>query len=186
MPPETLDDQSDDSDLNADEQNEDLEFQCKEDDKSPQLFTQSVLNDLVTDLTLPKESIVLLVSKLKEKILLAARKSVYLYRNREKEFSPHFSQEGNLVYCSDITKLIIKFGIKCKVDDWRLFVHSSKRSLKAVLLHNGNQYASVPVSHSVHLRESYENLELVLEKIKYKDHCWMLCGDLKVLSMLLG
>ena len=35
VPPETLDDPSDDSDLNAKEQNKDQEFQCEEDDKSP-------------------------------------------------------------------------------------------------------------------------------------------------------
>ena len=39
VPPETLDDPSDDSDLNAEEQNKDQEFQCEEDEKSPQLFT---------------------------------------------------------------------------------------------------------------------------------------------------
>lgn len=49
-------------------------------------------------------------------------------------------------------------------------------------MHNGNQYAFVPVGHSVYLRESYENLELVLEKIIYKDDGWMVHGDLKVLN----
>jgi hypothetical protein len=38
----------------------------------------------------------------------------------------------------------------------------------------------------VRLKESYENLALVLTKLNYKDHGWMICGDLKVLSMLLG
>jgi hypothetical protein len=37
----------------------------------------------------------------------------------------------------------------------------------------------------VHLKESYENLELVLTKIGYTAHDWI-CGDLKVLRMLLG
>jgi hypothetical protein len=72
------------------------------------------------------------------------------------------------------------------VNEWRLFIDSSKRSLKAVLLHNGNNYASLPIGHSVHLKESYENLELVLTKIGYTAHDWMICGDLKVLCMLLG
>jgi hypothetical protein len=72
------------------------------------------------------------------------------------------------------------------VNEWRLFTNSSKRSLKAVLLHNGNNYASFPIDHSVHLKESYENLGLVLIKIGYTAHDWMICGDLKVLCMLLG
>jgi hypothetical protein len=78
------------------------------------------------------------------------------------------------------------FGVEYKVNKWRLFIDSSKRSLKAVLLHNGNNYASLPIGHSVHLKESYENLELVLTKIGYTAHDWMICGDQKVLCMLLG
>ncbi|GFV20682.1 uncharacterized protein TNCV_777271 [Trichonephila clavipes] len=71
-------------------------------------------------------------------------------------------------------------------EEWRLFIDSSKRSLKAVLLHNGNRYASVPVGHSVHLKECYENIEFILNKLSYSDYKWTICGDLKVISMLLG
>jgi hypothetical protein len=53
-------------------------------------------------------------------------------------------------------------------------------------LHNGNDYASLPIGHSVHLEENYENLKLVLTKIGYTAHEWMIFGDLKVLCMLLG
>jgi hypothetical protein len=77
-------------------------------------------------------------------------------------------------------------GVKYKTVEWRLFIDSSKGSLKGVLLHNGNCLASVPVAHSVHLKETYENLERLLEKINYKQHQCMVCGDLKVLCMLLG
>ncbi|GFX66024.1 uncharacterized protein TNCV_14451 [Trichonephila clavipes] len=70
-------------------------------------------------------------------------------------------------------------------EEWRLFIDSSKRSLKAVL-HNGNRYASVPVGPSVHLKECYENLKFILNKLSYSDHKWTICGDLKVISMLLG
>ena len=48
-----------------------------------------------------------------------------------------------------------------------LYVYKrQKTSLKAVLLNNGNTYASLPVAHSVHMKESYENLYVVLNKIK--------------------
>jgi hypothetical protein len=123
---------------------------------------------------------------LKEKNLLAAGTSMYWYRSREQEFTSYFSQDGDLVYCCNIPGLMQKFSVEYIVNEWRLFIDSSKRSLKAVLLHNGNNYASLPISHLVHLKESYENLELVLTKIGYKAHYWMICGDLKVLCMLLG
>jgi hypothetical protein len=79
-----------------------------------------------------------------------------------------------------------KYGTEYKVNEWRLFTDSSKRSSKTVLLHNGNNYALLPIGHSVHLKEIYENLELVLTKRGYTACDWMICGDLKVLCMLLG
>jgi hypothetical protein len=49
-----------------------------------------------------------------------------------------------------------------------LFIDSSKASLKAVLLHNGNKYPSVPLAHAVNMKESNENVKLLLEKIHYE------------------
>jgi len=59
-------------------------------------------------------------------------------------------------------------------------------SLKAVLLHNSNRYASIPVGHTVHLKESYENMKVILQAVKYEQHQWQVCGDLKVTCLLLG
>jgi hypothetical protein len=49
-----------------------------------------------------------------------------------------------------------------------LFIDSSKGSLKAVLLYNENIFPPVPLGHVPHIKESYENAELVLEKIQYE------------------
>ena len=60
-----------------------------------------------------------------------------------------------------------------KPQDWRrLFIEGSKRSLKCVVLHNGNKYASIPIGHSIKLKEGYNNIKQVLEKLKYRDHQW--------------
>ena len=40
-------------------------------------------------------------------------------------------------------------------------------SLNAVLLHNGNDYPSVPIGHSVHMRESFDNMAFLLDHMKY-------------------
>ena len=71
-------------------------------------------------------------------------------------------------------------------EEWRLFINLSKKSPKAVLLHNGNEYASVPFGYSVNLKEVYENIDLILNKLSYSDHEWTVCGDLKVIAMLIG
>ncbi|GFO30098.1 hypothetical protein PoB_005660300 [Plakobranchus ocellatus] len=68
--------------------------------------------------------------------------------------------------------------------EWRLFIDSSKRSVKAVLLHNGNKYSRVPVGHSVHLTENYENMKILLNAIKYSEYQREICGDLKVVGIL--
>lgn len=167
--------------------NEDVDFLPDDKDNGPQLFHQSELNDLIRDLGLSKENSEILGSRLKEKNLLAPGTTFYWYRNREKEFQPFFTKEDQLVYCVSITDVIRQLGEEVyNPSDWRLFIDSSKRSLKSVLLHNGNKYASVPIAHSVYLKETYENLRTVLEKINYNEHKWVICGDLKVSGMLLG
>jgi len=45
--------------------------------------------------------------------------------------------------------------------EWRLFIDSSKRNLKAVLLHNTNKYALIPNAHSTVLKEEYVHIEIL-------------------------
>ena len=70
--------------------------------------------------------------------------------------------------------------------EWRLFIDSSKTSLKAVLLHNGNDLPSIPVGHAVHMKETYGNIKQLLRCINYDQHQWQVCGDLKVVALLIG
>ena len=53
------------------------------------------------------------------------------------------SDHPSLCYCTDIQDLFQEIGIAYLASDWRLFIDSSMRSLKAVLLHNGNVYPSI-------------------------------------------
>ena len=71
-------------------------------------------------------------------------------------------------------------------EERRLFIDSSKTSLKVFLLHNGNVLSSIPVSHAVHLKETYYNMKQLLRCIKYGQNQWQLCRDLKVVAVLLG
>lgn len=75
-------------------------------------------------------------------------------------------------------------GLKEYKPEWRLFIDSCKRSLKCVLLHNGNKFASIPIAHSTKLKEEYENAKLVLEKNYYSEHQWLFCVDLKMVNSL--
>ena len=94
--------------------------------------------------------------------------------------------EETFVYFHNVADLFQAMGCEYNLTEWRLFIDNCKSSLKCVLLHNGNKYASIPIGHSVHLKETYQNMKMLLTKIKYDEHKWMVCGDLKVLSILLG
>ncbi|GBM81514.1 hypothetical protein AVEN_227768-1 [Araneus ventricosus] len=59
------------------------------------------------------------------------------------------------------------FDIEYDTSKWRLFIDSSGTRLKEVLLHNGNSFASLPLGHSIHLEDNYNDLSIILEKINY-------------------
>ncbi|GBN00048.1 hypothetical protein AVEN_192954-1 [Araneus ventricosus] len=97
-----------------------------------------------------------------------------------------FLQRGKYRFCNDVQGLKKYFDIEYDPSEWCLFIDSSKTSLKTVLLHNGNSFASLPLGHSVHLEENYNDLSMILEKINYHEHRWMVCRDFKMLTRLLG
>ncbi|GBM22451.1 hypothetical protein AVEN_221514-1 [Araneus ventricosus] len=76
--------------------------------------------------------------------------------------------------------------MSCDPHKWRLFIDSSKTSLKVVLLANGNDLPSVPVAYSVDMKETNENISRILDKICYHEYNWKLCADLKVVALLTG
>ena len=144
---------------------------------------QAELNDLIRDLGLSKESSQLLGSRLKEKHLLSKTTTFAWYRHRDAKFRKYFLAEEELVYCCNIVGLINEMGIEYDPTEWRLFIDSSMRSLKVVLLHNGNQLGSIPIGYSIAMNETYANMKIVLDKIGYYQQNWKICGDLKVLNI---
>ena len=123
---------------------------------------------------------------LKERNMVEKDVKVSYYRKRNWDLSSAFKVEGPLYYCHDIEELFQTLGIVHIVNEWRLFIDSSKRSLKAVLLHIGNIKPSIPIAHSAQLKESYDSIEILLNAIHYSDYLLSLCGDLKVIGILMG
>ena len=93
--------------------------------------------------------------------------------------------ERGLVACTDILGLVQTLSINHNPLDWRLFI-DSKLSLKSFPLHNGNTLPSIPVGHSVHNKEPYENMKILMEAISYDKFKRPICGELKVIALLLG
>ena len=148
-------------------------------------FPQKELNDLVRDLSFSTDS---WHPDWRKKNLLSDSAHISFFCNRHQEYLRFFSTVKDLVCCADIAQLLLKLEVpQYKPNDWRLFIDSSKRSRECVLLHNGNQFASEPIAHSTTLREKYEAMKYVLEKIGYDhQHKWFICVDLKMVNFLLG
>ena len=159
-----------------------------EHDESPHLITQEELNDLIRDLDLSKTKSELLGSRLQGWKLLDPSVRISVYRHRDKDLVELFNlhDHHDLCFCIDVRILMSKMGITYVPEEWRLYIDGSKYSLKAVLLHVGNQMKSIPIAHAVNLKESYETMETLLRCIKYQEHKWKICGDLKVVALLLG
>ena len=93
-----------------------------------------------------------------------------------------------MCYCSSIDGLFEALESEHHSNEWRLFIDSSKTSLKAVLLNNGNEKPSISLIHVTALKETHETIELILHLINYFAYNWNwnICGDLKVIGLLLG
>lgn len=171
---------------NSDSESDD---KCNYSRKAPtnKPWNQNKLNDVIRNIGLPKDAAEYLASSLKQDGLVTKETSSTYYRDREKDFLPFFERDGSLIYCIDIQGLINKFEPNIyKSEEWRLFIDSSLRSIKAVLLHNTNDLASIPIAYSVEMSENYDTLKFILQKIKYPTHNWQICGDLKIITILLG
>ena len=153
----------------------------------PEQFKQEELSNLIRDLNLSKEAAEILASRLKNKNCLGTGASITFYRTRKNELLPHFSEKKELLYCKDIEGLLLKMGVsRYRAQKWRLFIDNSKRNSKCVLLHNSNRYVSLPIGHSTKLKEDYNNIKTVLQKLGYDSHQWLIYVDLKTVNALLG
>ncbi|GBM00520.1 hypothetical protein AVEN_77336-1 [Araneus ventricosus] len=150
------------------------------------LISLSDLNDLVRDLNLSKYQSELLPSILKELNLLEKETKVCSFCKRQQDSQDLFFQDVDVIFCNDVDSLFKALGLQYNPQEWRLFIDSSKVSLKAVLLHNDNKHPSIPVGYVVRMKETYENLKRMLSSIEYSKHSWHICGDLKVIAVLAG
>ena len=152
----------------------------------PHLISQGELQDLARDLCLSKEKSELLGSRLKQWNLLQKGANTTIFRKKHLVLASYFCLEDDICFCKDISGLMLSLDQEYKADEWRLFIDSNKTSLKAVLLHNGNQKPSVPVAYSGNTTETYHAMKKLLMCIHCDDHKWHICGDLKVIGLLLA
>jgi len=78
------------------------------------------------------------------------------------------------------------WNVHTTLNNGQTFCRWSKFSLKAVLLHNRYIHPSIPISHSVHMKETHKNMDLLLTAISYSKYGWKICEDLHGIGLLLG
>ena len=117
------------------------------------------VSTLDTSRTPNKRPAQLLGSLLKEKHLLVPAIMFYWYQGHERELRQFFTfqDKSSLVYCNNIAGLIQSVGLEYDATQWRLFIDSSSRSLKAVLLHNWISFSSTPIGHSVQMKGTHNS-----------------------------
>jgi hypothetical protein len=185
LPPPRDEDQEDE--LSSDEEYEDLDLD--EDDYSTpkdEKFSTVALNDLVRNLGHSKKAGWQLGQELKMRGCLQNGAKFYHLRDRDVDFRCYFEKDSTSVYCSDIEGLFRKFQHEHVPEEWRLFVDSSVKSLKAVLLCNKQKFPSIPIFYTEEKKEKRENIEELLKKINYNKYLWHFCGDLKMIGVTLG
>ena len=155
-------------------------------ERCPYYPNQEDINDLVRDLSLTKSNAELLISRLKQWDLLDDSKRITSQRKRHCGFSMFYTFKDELCYCYNIGGLFQAMGIPCNSSEWRLFIDSSSRSLKAVLLHNTNKCTFNPLAHSVHMKEEYQYIKILLSVLKYDQYNWEVIGDFKMVAFLVG
>ena len=112
----------------------------------PHFLTEQELDDLTRDLGLTKYGAELLTSSLNGWNLLGDDCKSTAYRKRHLELSVYFDVIEDLCYSKDVEGVFRAVGIDHDPTQWRLFIDSSTKSLKAVILHNGNIYPSIPLA----------------------------------------
>ena len=170
------------SSISSKDNDADFEVDTQCSSKDPDFPNQNELNDLTRDLDFTKAKAEILSSRLKEWNLLNPSCKIFKPRKRHVTFANFYAissdyDHPSLCYCTDIQGLFQEIGIAYSASNCRLFIDSSKRSLKVVLLHNGNVYPSIPIAHSVQMKEDRESVKILLELIQYNDHNWDVCGD---------
>ena len=77
----------------------------------------------------------------------------------QQQFNEFFEMEGNLVAFSNINGVMATLNIEYGPCDWRLFIDSSKTSLKGVLMRYRNSKPYIPIGYAAQMKETYGNIK---------------------------
>jgi len=151
-------------------------------DSSNHKITEGELSDLIRDLELPNNKAELLASNLQQWNLLHHPVKLTTFRTRNKKFEQFFKTAVYFNYCKYIDGLMDAMHIRHSPEQWRIFIDGSKTSLKAVLVHNGNNLPAIPVAYAPSTKETSTTMNNILVEVQYNKYQWEICGDFNVIA----
>jgi len=101
---------------------------------------------MIRSLKLSQRQSIFLAKDLKQTNILAVDVRIYGAINRFTNFFKSI-ENNSLAYCTDIRGLILTMQNEYNPEHWRLFINSSKSSLKGVLLHQFKKFHSDCTEH---------------------------------------
>lgn len=149
-------------------------------------FDNEHFEHFVKILGLSKTKTEIAASILRDHNLLEQNVAITSVRQRSHEFQSFFSMADNFVFCNNIRGLMEAMYITYNENEWRIFIDSSKTSLKVALINKGKSLPTIPLAYSVKMKESYETMKTILEKLHYSENVWFVSGDFKVICLLRG
>lgn len=180
-----------DEDYDMDDEPDYVPSAADSDFKSPSLLSQAEFNDLTRDLKHSKQQALFHASELKRRNLVTPEFRVNAARAPEEYLYEYFSLEDHIAYCNNVNGLMHAMGLinnenEPEDESWRFFLDGNVTSLKACIIHKGNILPSIPLAYCQGAKETYEEISKYLKLIKYSEHKWDICVDLKVVMIILG
>ena len=139
---------------------------------------------MVRYLKLSKEDAQKLGRHLKSNNLLHPDTTFAWYRSRASSYVDFYKTRDQICFYVDIKGLLLKLSYSDNPNNWYLFMDSSQRSFKAILIEK-NTLKIMPVAYSrQNKKETRDLIQQVLNKIKYDSYKWYISGDFKMIGVL--
>ena len=117
---------------------------------------------------------------------VAERSQQHFLSFQTRKSSRFFVHRIMCVIAATLTAVFEELESEHHSNEWRLFTHSSKANLKAVMLNNGNKKPFISLLHATALKKKHKTTQLILRLINYAACKSNICGNLKVIGVLLG
>lgn len=138
------------------------------------------IKDLIRDMDFAKSSAKLFIFRMKQWNLVKDVQ-VTSQRSRHEPFLIFYNLREGFCFCHEVPELFGSIEASFVPKDWQLFIDIPTTSLKAALLHNGDNYLTLPLTHSVCLKEGYYSVKTLLEALQYNQHNW----EINMVALLL-